>query len=177
MVFVHAQELFRSVKCEQESLSGIKQKKSHWASGINNSFLLLYCTQPRGQVWIFLIIWNWPIKTISSFKVVGVHFTKQISVTFCSYLHLLHFSASRARAWAWTRNGWISRYSLAVVLCKWYRPSLTHTLCIHRPWHKYQWTLILKAVVERTDTSGLSQNSAKYFVEPSESTTQEILFK
>ena len=38
------------------------------------------------------------IKTISSFKVVGVHFTKQISVTFCSYLYLLHFSASRARA-------------------------------------------------------------------------------
>ena len=36
------------------------------------------------------------IKTISSFKVVDVHFTKQISVTFCSYLHLLHFSAARA---------------------------------------------------------------------------------
>ena len=103
------------------------KKKSHWASGINNSFLLLYCTQPRSQVWIFLIMWNWPIKTIFSFKVVGVHFTKQISVTLCSYLHLLHFSAFRARAWAWTRNGWISRYSLVVVLCKWYRPPLTRT--------------------------------------------------
>ena len=34
-----------------------------------------------------------------------------------------------------------------------------------------------EAAVELTDTSGLSQNSAKYLVEPSESTNQEILFE
>ena len=34
-----------------------------------------------------------------------------------------------------------------------------------------------EAVVELTDTSGLSQNSAKYLLEPGESTTQVVWFK
>ena len=47
-VFVLAQTLFWIVWTGE--LEGHKKKKkSHWASGINNLFLLLYCTQPNSS--------------------------------------------------------------------------------------------------------------------------------
>ena len=42
-------------------LRGVKQKRSHWDSGTNNSFLLFHSSQPRNQEWI-LVIQNWPIR-------------------------------------------------------------------------------------------------------------------
>ena len=42
-------------------LRSVKQKRSHWDSGTNNSFLLFHSSQPRNQEWI-LVIQNWPIR-------------------------------------------------------------------------------------------------------------------
>ena len=50
-------------------LRGVKQKRSHWDSGTNNSFLLFHSSQPRNQEWI-LVIQNYLLDFLKK-KIVG----------------------------------------------------------------------------------------------------------